>query len=529
MGGMMKSKWILALLLLPMLAFGQATYYVSPNMDYRAIVWGVGGLPVQPSAYWYLADGVDHDTLNFGGAVRNRGDSLLSPTSASPAGLTMLNPPGLDESPVACNQSSQSFNGAANYLYINDGNILDVTTGDISMACWFKTATPTVSQRLMGKRGAAAGYSFAVSTYLTCGTQSGVTPANTSLGTTTLVANKWYFGTMAWDATAKKTWLFLNGAYEDTTIKDQGTLTNAGANFAIGATTIPGTYFNGDIACAMFWKGTCLTPAQVAAVYAKMSSIGASTKPFPSLQAAADYATAGDTIKIGAGQYQETRTGTKALIIQGQYSGFGLRPVMYGANLPAAAGITAITCASAAKYSYLDIVGYSAGYGVSASSTSDGARFDHLTIDSCKYAINIAADADGDSVLNCTLDGELIGSGVGYAIGHAHLNIFENNIVYGFATGMSINVSATLTEGYNDFYANTNNYSGALATTDLTFPPNFKNPAANDYRPRLWALKNGGVTWWGGSGIGAWSVLPSSNQGGPMVWGRIQYYWGRAR
>lgn len=126
--------------------------------------------------------------------------------------------------------SSRTFDGTDDE--VDGGNILDVTTGDVSYGAWTKLTENAVVDHIIGKRnnGTAgqAGYAlYQTSTDLPRCSVSGTTNQQNSNATTD-TDGAWHFCFCTWDGTNSDQHLYVDGVQEDTdTNATVGSLTNA--------------------------------------------------------------------------------------------------------------------------------------------------------------------------------------------------------------------------------------------------------------------------------------------------------------
>ena len=287
--------------LLPVLilssVFGANLYVddVSYYIDWTAS--GFYGTIPQPSAEWRLADGLDWDTTSAG-VYRNYGDSTLA------TGLTDVNRPGLSESIIAPHQSAAAFDGANDYLQIDDGSILNVSVNHFSLFALFRS-TEVNQLRIIASKYVSLenqrNYRFqlsdtgALSVYAS---KDGInlTTVNDALNHHD---GKWYYAGFTWAGDSLR--LYSNGAQVAKVAYADSMYSNT-SNFYIGYSYAALPWL-GDIALAQVWKGTALTGVQVDSLNDAMFPTGAVSIPYPSWQSAVHQATAGDAIYGKAGRY----------------------------------------------------------------------------------------------------------------------------------------------------------------------------------------------------------------------------------
>jgi len=266
-----------------------------------------------------------------------------------------------------------------------------------------------------------------------------------------------------------------------------------------------------------------------------MSAPGTYANPYPSIQHGWDMSAAGDTIYVLPGRYQETISGAAAKVVMGYDTTFGNRPEIYGTIISALSGAPAdlngITISTAGKYRFIDVRGYYLGYGVYAIGSSDGARIDHITVDSCLYGIGFKDDANTDSVFNCTLDGANLANSKGfYFTGSASGATvrLKNNIIVNYATGLdSTGTAFTIDNNYNDWWGNTT-VGTTPGANSYFIDPRLSFALLNNYISYNYQLRFKGLSWAYEflPSIGAYDVLgiPLISQG-RTIWGRAP--WGR--
>ena len=519
--------------LLPVLilssVFGANLYVddVSYYIDWTAS--GFYGTIPQPSAEWRLADGLDWDTTSAG-VYRNYGDSTLA------TGLTDVSQPGLSESIIAPHQSAAAFDGANDYLQIDDGSILNVSVNHFSLFALFRS-TEVNRLRIIASKYASLenqrNYRFQLSD---AGALSVfVSKDGINLTTVNDALNrhdgKWYYAGFTWAGDSLR--LYSNGAQVAKVAYADSMYSNT-SNFYIGYSYAALPWL-GDIALAQVWKGTALTGVQVDSLYDAYMPTGAVSLPYPSWQSAVHQATAGDAIYGKAGRYQETVSITKNITFAAFDSSFGNRPEFYGAGLPSTSGVTALTVQDTSWFSYLDIRGYykAAGGAIYADSTSDNSLFDHIVVDSCLIGFRFRGSANSDSVFNCTLDGASLAGGVGFqeingSAGTLATLRVKNNIVVNYATGVDTvkdgNTTFTWDGNYNCFY-NVSATDIAIGINSLSVNPRYR--VANDYRPNNPRLNARGLTWrvYSVPDLGAWGFNISLPYNARLAWGRAR--WGR--
>jgi hypothetical protein len=554
------SNVIIALLVV--VGFGDPTYastlYVdsSVNKQLSAARYAAIGV-VQPNYEWRFvsSDGLDYDTLGSTGGYRNYGQTSLSTQ------VTDSNRPALTEGILQPHQGAETFNGSTNYLIGGDEIDIDSTKG-FSIGTWVRIpATSVTTSVIFDKRGLTAvddtpnnpGWAFT-----TRGDSQAVrfTVKSDSffLYSTTNKLNDdlWHYvsATLYKQAVGASCSTFVDGvkvsgATLSTLYKNGGhahNVTNSDP-IAIGRRSVVASlYFGGDLALIQIWSNVSITHAEWQAIYAAQKSLGTVASPKPTIQSAIYAATAGDTILINSGRYQETVVNAKALDYVGATTPvFGSIPELYGAVLPAAAGTNGFTnsakIGSAGGLCYIDVRGYS-GLGIKCDATSDGTIVHHVVVDSCLNGIDFDGAAGGDSLINCVIDGGGITNATGFraTTSSAVTLVAMNNIIVNTKTAFTKAAAQTLTETNNDFYGNTTNYASALHATDLTYKPFFRG--GNDYRPQRFSrvLNAGtlirlGVTPFNyvqnAPPIGVWDLMYSNNQSGQGNPGWARGSWGR--
>jgi hypothetical protein len=478
------------------------------NKQIETAAWGVGGLPEHPDVEWRFADstGIDYDTI--GGATptfRQYGSASLS------TGLTIGNLGGLVESPLQPNMGGVNHNGSSNYEILNDGTAMRPGANDFGVFAWARWMTTGFGLYMLSKYDTNAKREWAMGTSLyTAGKFTAVLSSdggtvNRKVFSTTTSYNDgmWHLCGFTWVSDSLR--VYVDGISVPvaidvntgiTSIYEGDATPGVGCIFASG---LASNFFPGDIAWSGYWEGTS-TPddAENAALYTAMKPTGTSASPYPSLQSAVDQASAGDTILVQPGRYQETVTISKALDYVGGWQVGTLYPTewqvgtpyptarylpeFYGAALPAAAGTVGMTVSADNEIGFLTLRGYTTAQGLLASSTSDGSLFHHLEIDSCLNGVDFDGAASGDSLVNSVIDGGSISLATGFraTTSSAVTVAVINNIFVNTATALTKAAAQTLTETNNDFFGNGVNYAGTLHASDLLLPPLFRG--GNDYR-----------------------------------------------
>ncbi len=504
------------------LAFG-ATKYVSSSVNRQLSAAGYTAIGVtRPNYEWRFADssGVDYDTV--GGATqpyRNYGSSTLT------TGLTNGNAPSLTEGILQPNQGAETFNGTTNYLYINDGGTaLNVTTGNFTVAVWYRvTAVVSQPNEIISHKGNPAGWSVLVNgSYVPRLHVSDGVDIVTASGTGA-TQNTWncFVGTHTFNDSVRA---YLNGARTAATGNALVSTVTVGFPFTIGKYAVAASdYYTGNIAYVAFWN-SALSDANVLALYNAQAPLGTLASPYSSIQSAVYAGAAGDTILVGSGRYQETVVVATAFdYIGATTSTFGSLPELYGAALPAAAGVVGMTVSAKNEIGFLTFRGYSTtstGIGLLADASSDGSLFHHLEVDSCRNGVDFDGSATADSLINSVIDGGSLTNANGWrATTSTAVSVYlYNNIIVNCKTGLTKAPAQTLVETNNCFFNNSSaDYAGSLNASDLLVNPLFRSPVSNDYRP-AWTsgVLNKGLTIHSGAGafiirqtaadIGVWEV-----------------------
>lgn len=517
--------------------FGDPTYaatvYVDASVNRHFDVWSVGGLPAQPSAEWRLAssDGIDYDTLGSTG-YRNYGSTSLTTS------LTDGNRPSLTEGLLQPHQGALAFNGSTNYLFIDDATALDPSNQSYSIAAWVRHPTGAGSDQIVSKNQAAGdwpGFFFSTDGNGLVNMQVTTTLANSMTATSvgSIENSRWSFvcGVYRYQALLDDTAeCYIDGVMDGQAVLSIGQTTNTGT-FRIG-NYAAADYWEGEIAWVAIWDGTALTPTHIAALYSAMKPTGAVGLPYPTLQSAVYQASAGDTILVNPGRYQETVTIATAFDYIGAVaSTFGDMPEFYGKDLPSAAGTVGFTVSADNEVGFVTFRGYTSAQGLLGTATSDGSLFHHLEFDSCLNAVDFDGMASGDSLVNCIIDGASLASATGFraTTSSAVTVVVENCIIVSTVTALTKAAAQTLTEDHNLFFGNGTNYASSLDGTDLIGDPTFRG--GNDYRllPFSPALNNGLVIhsavtpfsyWQPGPERGVWEYqkqLASYGEKGPWA------------
>lgn len=470
-----------------------ATNNVSPSVDLRqatAANW-VTLAVTRPTGLWFWGDGnVGYDYTTKGSA-------------ADVTAWTDGNAPGLAEGLLTNDQSGASFDGVNDYLTkdVADPPITSNSFTIMAVArCTGPNATGSGIQSLFNQRddGATCLVQLAINRTSTGFPQATFRSATGVIqqlnGVETLVDSEWHVLAMtAQDGGEDSLRFFVDGVLVASAINNQPDDYTTSLDYvAVGRNRGGGVdegFLVGDHCWLGIWNGTVLTTAQVSTVTTALMPTGASGDPYASLQSAVHQGAAGDTILIADGRYQETVTVAKAFdYIGASVTTFGSWPEFYGTDLIAASGNDGFIVSADNEIGYLTIRGYykAGGIGVQSSST---ALFHHIEIDSCLTGFDFGATTD--TLAQSTIDGALLGSGVGALKDGANTSVMLNTIIYNCVTG-SNESAGTLGGGYNNYFGNTTNYASMSALTgDMAVNPRFFNSTGNDYRVRNNQLKNG--------------------------------------
>ncbi len=508
-----------------------ATYYVDDSYYdmTNTLVWTILGI-TRPNYEWHLGElgGLDYDTLGPGGVFRNYGSTALT------TGLTAGVMPSLTEGISSKGQAAGYFDPAlTNYLQdANTGEVDIAGNLNFTLIAWLRqTDTTGTYQFIAGKQDPAVGNAA-----WTIRTKSGAATlgqdtlemylsgadadAATLTASSALTKNKWHLVGMTHLTAADSIKLYLDGAVSKRAVMGAVPNTFSGAiKFTIGCRQDNAgflRYFMGDIAYVAVWVGTALTNAQMNTIYAYMNPSGVLADPFPSLQGAVYQATAGDTLLVAAGNYYETvQVGTAFDAILGLTHVSGSLPIFNGALVPLTAGLIGMTISAKNEIGWMTFRGYStalSGIGIKADATSDGTLIHHVEFDSCFGSVNFDGACDGDSVVNCTIDGAGLtaSKGVWATTDAARTMFILNCIVTGCVAGIDES-QGTYAGGYNDLFSNTVDYFllGGTLTGDRYLNPMFVNQAGNDHSLRHCSrLNNGGTVIH--SGIAAFTYLQTT-------------------
>jgi len=451
--------------------------------------WGANGLPARPDAEWRFGGGLAYDTS--GGVFINYGQASLA------TGLTISNGPGLAEGILAPHQSALSFNRATNRLLISNSAVLDCAAESYSVVAVVRApGSPLAGQSTIASKKETNGVSYPGWEFYFFGSNLLVLMSDGSTEPVALTDVSAHFG--RWIVAgfsysqAGVCSLFVNGTYANRLSSGGfGSLANA-KRFNVGTTDNGANPFGETIALLEVWDGTALSAAQMAAVAAALLPEGGSGEPYPSIQSAVQQASSGDTILIAVGSYRETVTVDKSLDYLGSIIRAGSRPTLLGAGLPSSAGTTGLRLQAKSEIGFLNVRGYSSLAGIWADSTSDGSLLHHLTVDSCLEGVRFYGRCDGDSLLNCTIDGASLAGSYGVRTvasseGGSSPLVWLNNIIYRTGTGLAVDsVKFAVAADYNALFGGTTAYTGISAGShDLALDPLFLGDKVNDYRLRI--------------------------------------------
>ena len=175
--------------------------------------------------------------------------------------------------------ASRSFDGTDDE--VDMGNVLDVSTGDVSVCAWVKTTEDASADIIVGRKndtGTSAGYSLFQDS-------SDVTWFKVSDGTDTCGVSStdkdavwvWVCGT--WNTTTDTCKIYYDGAQVGTgTNSTVGSLTNA-VEFAVGEDGAEGNDLNGLVAYVSQYSGV-LSVTEIAELMWKPESVGTSRGGF---------------------------------------------------------------------------------------------------------------------------------------------------------------------------------------------------------------------------------------------------------
>ena len=518
-----------------------ATLHANSGVNRQLSAAGYTAIGVtRPNYEWRFVDslGTDYDTV--GGATqpyRNYGSSTLT------TGLTNGNAPSLTEGILQPNMGGVRHNGTTNFEYINDGAVLSPGANDFGAFAWVRYTSATASQLIFAKDdGVSILREWLLRT--SPAADGGINVLLSDDGTadaghlkdyrTVSVYNdgKWHQVGFTWISDVLV--VYVDGAVATVTKTTDDPITTIYSGIAtptIGVRNAGGgfsNYFTGDIAWAAYWQGAGTpTGANVLALYNAQAPLGTLASPYPTLQSAVYAGAAGDTILMAGGRYQETVTVATAFdYIGATTSTFGSLPELYGAALPAAAGVVGMTVSAKNEIGFLTFRGYSTtstGIGLLADASSDGSLFHHLEVDSCRNGVDFDGSATADSLINSVIDGGSLTNANGWrATTSTAVSVYlYNNIIVNCKTGLTKAAAQTLVETNNCFFGNTSaDYAGSLNASDLLVNPRFRG--GNDYRPQpLSNVLNCGldihvgtapfVYLQGAPEIGVWEVIKSQN------------------
>jgi hypothetical protein len=490
---------IFALML--MVGLGSPTYaataiYVDASRDYRPTTgsWGYAGMPPQPDVMWYAGNGINYNWVGGNASSGYINDGTLS--LATP--LIDANTPNLGEGILAAGQQSWAFNGTTNYLWINSSSVLDwgATGKSFSVAAWVNLNATGASCSIISKRTSISANSTG---WMLCLFNSGVNwifnVANGSYScqpSVSAVAREWTLLVGTWDNVTKTASIYVNGSanFDSQTTAGVDTFNTAG-KVMIGKVGGSGL-FPGQICWTAIWQDAILTAAQIDSMYGYMHPTGSSSRPYPSIQSAISQAnnSGARTLLVAPGLYRETvDVLNDSLTLTASDEAFGNRPVILGAGLPAAAGTVGLTLLAKTSVSFLDVRGFSSGKGVLGDSISDGSMLHHLVIDSCLTGVRFYGSSNGDTLANCTIDGEGLNSSYGVRTVNGLVNpsaatlVLLNNLICNCTNGVAATDSFSVICDYNDLHNCSTPYSGLTAGgNSLELSPLFRGQAENDYR-----------------------------------------------
>ena len=162
--------------------------------------------------------------------------------------------------------ASRSFDNANDNISM--GNVLDVTTGSVSVACWIRPNDDAEADAIMGKKlnnGTGAGYALRQNTNDQVGSSQadGTTQAVDSHGPGSPVLDVWAFAASTWNGSTDTAEAFANGASDGGTATTIGSITSTNSLIA-GEYAGGATDYNGEIAYCAVFVDDVLTTQQIA-------------------------------------------------------------------------------------------------------------------------------------------------------------------------------------------------------------------------------------------------------------------------
>ena len=159
----------------------------------------LGGSPVGSQVgYWKLDEGYSNIANNSGSGGLTINGTLT--------GTTLPTWTNSGKFSKAIN-----FDGIDDYINISDNNVIDMGTGDYTVSTWFKTSNPATLQMIINHRSGdewLVGISASkIQTYIY---DSGTAHTQTVTGTSTILANTWYYLTVIYSRAGNAT-IYLNG------------------------------------------------------------------------------------------------------------------------------------------------------------------------------------------------------------------------------------------------------------------------------------------------------------------------------
>ena len=150
--------------------------------------------------------------------------------------------------------SSMSFNGTNSYLFIPNSPGLQLGSSDWTIECWVYLNSTTGDQRPISQNNSNYEFAFFMSSggamYAASYQSGGTTNFNISMGT--LSTGQWYH--LAASRSGSTVRAFVNGTLQNSATYS-GTIDARTGGWRLGASYVPGDYFNGYINDARITKG----------------------------------------------------------------------------------------------------------------------------------------------------------------------------------------------------------------------------------------------------------------------------------
>ena len=140
---------------------------------------------------------------------------------------------------------------------VNIGNVLDVTTGDVSLACWNRPNDDAEADGIFGKKGdnsaTTAGYAIRQNTTDASATTISDATDQANDGSGVAMDDNWYFAAGTWTASTETSENITNGSTNGGTAVLNVDSLSSTSNLMVGGYSGGGNDYNGEIAyCSVF-------------------------------------------------------------------------------------------------------------------------------------------------------------------------------------------------------------------------------------------------------------------------------------